>query len=99
MSNKLYVSNLPYQIAEEELKGEFADHGTVRSVKIITDYDTGRSKGFGFVEMETAEEAQDCIDNLNGKKIVGREMRVSIARERTNNRPNGGNGGANRRRF
>ena len=86
MSKKLYVGNLPYQIEEGDLKGQFAEFGNVKSVKIITDHDTGRSKGFGFVEMETEEEAQNCIENLNDKDFQGRNIRVNIARERTDNR-------------
>ena len=86
MNNKLYVGNLPYQIEEGDLKGQFAEFGSVKSVKIITDHDTGRSKGFGFVEMETEEEAQTCIENLNDKDFKGRNIRVNIARERSDNR-------------
>ena len=86
MSKKLYVGNLPYQIEEGDLKNQFAEFGSVKSVKIITDHDTGRSKGFGFVEMETDEEAQSCIENLNEKDFQGRNIRVNIARERSDNR-------------
>ncbi len=93
MSNRLYVGNLPYQISNEDLQSKFAEFGTVKSCKVITDFETGRSKGFGFVEMETAEEAQSCIDGLDGQDFNGRGLRVSIARERENK---GGGGG---RRF
>lgn len=82
MSNKLYVGNLSYQMDEGALEKEFASFGSVKSVKIITDFDTGRSKGFGFVEMETADEAQNCIENLNGKELVGRSIKVNIAKDR-----------------
>ena len=88
MSKKLYVGNLPYQTEEGDLKGQFAEFGSVKSVKIITDHDTGRSKGFGFVEMETEEEAQSCVENLNEKDFQGRNIRVNIARERSDSRSN-----------
>ncbi len=86
MSKKLYVGNLAYEVANGDLESKFSEFGSVQSVKIITDYDTGRSKGFAFVEMETAEEAQSCIDNLDGKDFNGRGIRVSIARDRNDNR-------------
>ena len=89
MNNKLYVGNLPYKMDEDDLKGQFGEFGSVKSVKIITDRDTGRSKGFGFVEMETEEEAQACIENLNEKDFQGRNIRVNIARERSDNRSGG----------
>ena len=63
MSNKLYVGNLSYQTSEEDLKNKFGEFGNVSSVKIIMDRDTGRSKGFGFIEMSSSEEAQTCIEN------------------------------------
>ena len=91
MGKKLYVGNLPYQISEGELEGRFAEFGSVKSARIITDHDTGRSKGFGFVEMDNEEEAQGCIENLDGKDFQGRNLRVSVAREREDNR--------NRRRW
>lgn len=80
MENKLYVGNLPYNINEDILEQEFAQYGKVTSVKIITDRDTQRSKGFGFVEMETAEQAQECIKNINGKSFHERVLNVNIAR-------------------
>ena len=86
MNKKLYVGNLPYKTDEGDLKGQFSEFGSVKSVKIITDRDTGRSKGFGFVEMETEEEAQNCVENLNDKEFQGRSIRVNIARERSENR-------------
>lgn len=82
MSNKLYVGNISFQADEDALNQEFAQFGEVKSVKIITDRETGRSKGFGFVEMGTAEEAQAAIDSLDGKEVVGRPLRVNIAKER-----------------
>jgi cold-inducible RNA-binding protein len=94
MSNKLYVGNISYQASEGDLEEAFGAHGKVVSVRIISDRDTGRSKGFGFVEMESGDQAEDCIQNLDGKEIAGREVRVSIARERQ-----GGGGGGGGRRF
>jgi cold-inducible RNA-binding protein len=80
MSNKLFVGSLGYQVTEDELKGLFAPAGTVSSVKIITDRDSGQSKGFGFVEMSTDEEAQAAIKLMNGKEIAGRQLTVNVAR-------------------
>jgi RNA recognition motif-containing protein len=82
MSNKLYVGNLSFQLSEEELESAFGAHGAVSSVKIITDRDTGRSKGFGFIEMGSSGEAQTCIENLDGKDLGGRNLRVSVAQDR-----------------
>jgi len=82
MSSKLYIGNISFQLDENSLKDAFANYGNVKSVKIITDFETGRSKGFGFIEMENADEAQACIDNLDGKDLEGRDLRVNIAKER-----------------
>lgn len=82
MSQKLYVGNLSFQLEEKTLEDAFAAHGNVKSVKIITDFETGRSRGFGFVEMETADEAESCISELDGKELDGRALRVSVAKER-----------------
>jgi RNA recognition motif-containing protein len=82
MSNKLYVGNISFQMDEQALKDTFAAFGTVSSVKIITDFETGRSKGFGFVEMENADQAQACIENLDGQEVGGRAIRVNVAKER-----------------
>ncbi|MBP5296644.1 MAG: RNA-binding protein [Bacteriovoracaceae bacterium] len=79
MTTKLYVGNLPYQVTEDALTNYFAQAGQVSSAKIITDRDTGRSKGFGFVEMATEEEANTAIETLNGKEFEGRTLRVSPA--------------------
>ncbi len=87
MSNKLYVGNISFQMEENNLEETFAEFGTVNSVKIITDFETGRSKGFGFIEMSSDEEAQACIENLDGKEVGGRQLRVNIAKERTERRP------------
>ena len=83
MNNKLYVGNISFRTDENSLEQVFAAHGDVRSVKIITNRDDGRSRGFGFVEMETDDAAQDCIKNLDGKEIEGRALRVSLARGRS----------------
>jgi RNA recognition motif-containing protein len=82
MENKLYVGNLSYGTSESELQNMFAKAGTVKSVSIITDRDTGRSKGFGFVEMETPAEAQKAISMLNGTQLDDRTLTVNLARPR-----------------
>jgi len=82
MDNKLYVGNLAYSTNESRLQTLFGQAGTVTSVQIIKDRETGRSKGFGFVEMSSEEEAQKAISLLNGKEIDGRELRVNVARPR-----------------
>ena len=76
----LYIGNLSYQTTENELQKEFEAFGAVKSVKIITDRETGQSKGFGFLEMESSEDGESAISNLNGKAIKGREIRVNEAR-------------------
>lgn len=92
MENKLYVGNLPFSINEEDLKTFFEEAGEVQSVKIITDRETGRSRGFGFVEMSSADEAQGAISQLDGKEFQGRQLKLSIAKEREA----GGGGGGGR---
>ena len=82
MTNKIYVGNLNYDTEEETLRSLFAEHGTVSSVSIITDRYTGMSKGFGFVEMSTADEAQAAVNSLNGHEVDGRTIRVNEAREK-----------------
>jgi cold-inducible RNA-binding protein len=79
MTSKLYVGNLPYRISEDELRQAFSKAGTVVSVRIITDAGTGRSKGFGFIEMETPEQAQKAIETLNGAELSGRALKVAEA--------------------
>ena len=78
----LYVSNLAFQTSDEDLRKLFSAYGKVTSAKVITDRDTGRSRGFGFVEMESEKDGQDAIKNLNMKEVDGRAMSVSIAREK-----------------
>jgi len=79
----LYVGNLPWSITEDELSAHFAQCGPVKTVRIITEGRSGRSKGFGFVEMESAEDGKTAIDSLNGKDFAGRELRVDSASERS----------------
>lgn len=76
----IYVGNLPYQITEDELRDAFAEYGQVSSAKIIIDRDTGRSKGFGFVEMPDAAAANKAIDGMHGQSLNGRDLRVNEAR-------------------
>lgn len=80
MEAKLYVGNLPYSVTDEQLAELFAQAGEVVSATVITDRDSGRSKGFGFVEMSSEEEAQGAIDTLNGQEFEGRTIVVSKAR-------------------
>jgi RNA recognition motif-containing protein len=83
MSRKLYVGNLPYSVTESLLSDKFAVFGTVESINLITDRDTGRSKGFGFVEMGTEAEAKAAIAELNGTDYDGRAMNVNEARPKS----------------
>ena len=94
MGRKLYVGNLPFSCTEEDITAKFAACGTVESAKLITDRDTGRSKGFGFVEMSSDSEAQAAIDKLNGQDFGGRPMTVNEARpqQKKRNGPGGGGG-------
>jgi RNA recognition motif-containing protein len=98
MGNKLYVGNLPYSFGDSDMQQAFGQYGTVDSAKVMTDRDTGRSKGFGFVEMSSSAEAQSAIQGLNGQSHGGRDLVVNEARPmepRT-----GGNGGfGGQRRF
>ncbi len=80
MGKKLYVGNLPDSATEQDLADKFAAYGIVKSVKLITDHDTGRTRGFGFIEMATDAEAQAAIDSLNGTNYEGRPMKVNEAR-------------------
>jgi RNA recognition motif-containing protein len=95
MGKKLYVGNLPWSTNSASLETMFAQHGAVRSAEVISDRETGRSRGFGFVEMETEEGSQAAIQALNGVEIEGRPLTVNEARERTP-RPGGGGGGGGR---
>src|SRR5437870_11529543 len=96
MGKKLYVGNLAYGISDSDLQQMFEPHGTVESAQVIMDRDTGRSKGFGFVEMGSDQEAQAAISALNGKEIEGRPLTVNEARPKTEgggSRGGGGGGG------
>ncbi len=97
MSKKLYVGNLSYDVSSADLEALLAEHGTVRSAEVISDRMTGQSKGFGFVEMESDDEAQAAIDALNGQQHGGRTLTVNEARPRAP-RPGGGGGGGGGRR-
>jgi RNA recognition motif-containing protein len=96
MSNKLYVGNLAFQTTSQDLQSLFAQAGTVESASIIEDRDTGRSKGFAFVEMSTEEEAASAIQQFNGKEVAGRMLKVNEARPRENRSGGGRNFGGNR---
>lgn len=101
MGKKLYVGNLPFSATDQILTDTFSQCGTVESAKIITDRDTGRSKGFGFVEMSTEAEAADAISKFNGADYDGRAMTVNEAKPmapRENRGGGGGFGGGNRDR-
>jgi cold-inducible RNA-binding protein len=86
MATQIYAGNLSYSMTDEKLKELFEKHGEVASVKIVTDRDSGRSKGFGFVEMTNDEEAKAAIDTLNDTEVLGRNIRVNIARPRRDNK-------------
>jgi len=92
MGNKLYVGNLAYSVRDEDLQQAFAQFGTVSSAKVMMDRDTGRSKGFGFVEMGSDAEAQSAINGMNGQALDGRALVVNEARPREE-RPGGFGGG------
>ncbi len=92
-SSKLYVGGLPYQVTEDTLREIFSAHGSVESAVVISDRMTGRSKGFGFVEMSSQEEAQAAIDKLNGTDLEGRNITVNEAKPRQPRSGGGGGGG------
>ena len=95
MGNKLYVGNLAYSIRDDDLQQAFSQFGTVTSAKVMMDRETGRSKGFGFVEMGSDAEAQAAIRGLNGKSVDGRALVVNEARPKED-RPGGFGGGGRR---
>ncbi len=95
---KIYVGNLSYAVTEEELRQDFEAFGQVTSVSVIKDKFSGQSKGFGFVEMTSDEEAKAAITALNGKEMKGRNLSVNEARERTDDRSRSGGGGGFGRR-
>ncbi len=94
MGRKLYVGNLPYTATEQGLSDKFAAFGPVLSVKLITDRDTGRTKGFGFIEMASEAEAHAAIDSLDGTDYEGRPMKVNEARPQQKTSGGGGDRGA-----
>src|SRR5437870_8221180 len=103
MSMKLYVGNLAFSTSSQELQDLFAQAGTVESASVVEDRDTGRSRGFGFVEMSTKEEAEAAIAQFNGKELGGRALKVNEAKPRENrgggNGFQGNRGGDSRRNF
>ncbi len=96
MGKKLYVGNLPYSVREEQLESLFSQYGTVESTKVITNRDTGRSKGFGFVEMSSDAEAQEAIEKANAMQLDGRALTVTEARPQEPRTGGGGGGGGYR---
>ena len=93
---KIYVGNLAYEVTDHELRQAFEPYGQIESVDVITDRQTGRSKGFGFVEMPSQEEAKAAIEGLNDTEIMGRAVTVNEARPRKDNRGGGRRGGRGR---
>ena len=94
MGSKLYVGGLPYSATESQLTSLFAEHGTVESARVIADKFTGQSRGFGFVEMSTAEEAKAAITALNGSQMDGRSLTVNEAKPMEPRSGGGGGGGS-----
>ncbi|HEX8474171.1 MAG TPA: RNA-binding protein [Pyrinomonadaceae bacterium] len=99
MSMKLYVGNLSFQTSSEDLQQLFSQAGTVESASVVEDRDTGRSRGFGFVEMSSNEEGQAAIQQFNGKEVNGRALTVNEARPREDRGGRGGGGGGGRGGF
>ncbi len=99
MSKKIFVSNLSFEVTDFDLEDLFKQHGEVLSSKVILDRDNGRSRGLGFVEMNSEGSAQSAIDALNGTEVKGRAINVSLAKEKADDR--GGSGGfrGNRNRY
>ena len=87
MSKKIYVGNLSYKVTEDDLKDLFAEFGTVTEINVITDRETGRPRGFAFVEMDSDDEATKAINSLNGKELQDREIVVNEARPRRDSKP------------
>ncbi len=93
MGNKLYVGNLPYTVRDEDLQQAFSAYGSVNSAKVMMERDTGRSKGFGFVEMGSDAEAQAAVEGMNGQSLGGRSLVVNEARPMEARPPRSGGGG------
>lgn len=99
MSNKIYVGNLPYSVDDQALNHNFSEYGSVSSAKVMMDRDTGRSKGFGFVEMSTPQEAEAAIRGLNGMSVGGRSIVVNISRPKESSSGFGGGYREQRRSY
>jgi RNA recognition motif-containing protein len=99
MSTKLFVGNLSFNTTENDLQDAFAAYGTVVEANLMMDRMTNRPRGFGFVTMSSAEEAQKAIDAMNGKEMDGRALTVNVARPREERPPGGGGGGGGRREY
>jgi cold-inducible RNA-binding protein len=93
VSTKLYVGNLSYNIGDQELRAAFVPHGNVVSASVVTDRETGQSRGFGFVEYGSSSEAQLAVDAMNGTTLDGRSLNVNVARPREGGGGGGGGGG------
>jgi RNA recognition motif-containing protein len=93
LSKKLYVGNIPFSTTEDELRAVFEKHGSVASVNVITDRETGRPRGFAFVEMDEASAADEAMRALDGSDLGGRSLRVNEAQDRRGGRRGGGGGG------
>ena len=98
MGNKLYIGNIPFSATEEQLRTLFEKHGDVRSVSVIMDRETGRPRGFAFVEMADSAAAQNAIRALDGAELGGRDLRVNEAQDRRSEGGGGGGGGGGFRR-
>jgi RNA recognition motif-containing protein len=96
MAQKLFIGGIAFATTEEGLREFFAQSGTVLSANVVTDQFTGRSRGFGFVEMATVEEAQKAVTDLNGRELDGRRLTVDIAKPKANGTRGGGSGGQRR---
>lgn len=94
----LFVGNLSYEVGDDDLREAFEAYGAVASAKVLVDRETGRSRGFGFVEMPNDDEARNAMENLNLQKLSGRAIQVNEARPREDNRSRGGRGGGGRGR-
>jgi len=92
MAQNIYVANLVWEATADDLRDHFSQAGTVESASVIEDRETGRSRGFGFVEMATAEDAQAAIEQFNGKELSGRNLTVNEAKPKTDRGPGGGGG-------
>ena len=99
MGKKIYVGNLSFNVETDQLRDVFAQYGTVDTANVISDRYTGRSKGFGFIEMSTESEAQTAISSLDGSDLGGRSMKVSLAKPQEPREDRGDRGGFNSRRY